>query len=248
MSKYTMQLREIYSPTLQYSSPFFTKDEVIGWFEDYELTDYLTSDEISVINTRGTWNKHKLATKIVNHYAMREIGFETMGLFRDRAKVFMNELMEEYLPLIYSASIEYDPLINIDYSETYSHTLANNQTGSNTTTSQVATTNSNTSSGLDVESDTPQGQITKATILNGNYATSTNANESTSSDTTNSSSNGTSNLTNNEQLAENSTKHIIGNSGVSATAQKMIALYRDNIRAIDREIINKCNVLFMGIY
>ena len=243
-----MQLREIYSPTLQFSDPFYTKEDVIGWFEDYELTDYLTSDEIDVINARGTWNKHKLATKIVNHYAMREIGFETMGLFREYAKNFMNELMEEYLPLIYSASIEYDPLINVDYSETYSHTLANNQTGSNTTTTQSATTNSNTSSGLDVASDTPQGQITKATILNGNYATSTSANENTSSDTTNSSSNGTSNLTNNEQLAENSTKHIIGNSGVSATAQKMIALYRDNIRAIDREIIEKCNVLFMGIY
>lgn len=248
MSKYTMQLREIYSPTLQFSSPFFTKNDVIGWFEDYELTDYLTSDEISVITTRGTWNKHKLATKIVNHYAMREIGFETMGLFRDRAKVFMNELMEEYLPLIYSASIEYDPLINVDYTETYEHTSANNQTGSNTTTSQVATTNSNTSSGLDVASDTPQGQISKSSILNGTYATSTSANENTSSDTTNSSSNGTSSLTNNNQLAENSSKHIIGNSGVSATAQKMISQYRDNIRAIDREIIDKCNVLFMHIY
>ena len=171
-----------------------------------------------------------------------------MGLFADRVKVFMNELMEEYLPLIYSASIEYDPLIYFDYSETYSHTLANNTTGSNTTTSQVATTTSTSSSGLDVQSDTPQGQITKSSILGGSYASSTSANENTASDTSNSSSNGTSNLTNNEQLAENSTKHIVGNSGVSATAQKMIALYRDNIRAIDREIINKCNELFMCIY
>lgn len=248
MSKYTMQLREIYSPTLQFETPFFTKEDVIGWFENYELSDYLTQDEINVINDRGTWNKHKLATKIVNHYAMREIGFETMGLFADRVKVFMNELMEEYLPLIYSASIEYDPLINVDYSETYSHTLANNTTGSNTTTSQVATTTSTSSSGLDVQSDTPQGNISKSSILGGSYASSTSANENTASDTSNSSSNGTSNLTNNEQLAENSTKHIIGNSGVSATAQKMIALYRDNIRAIDREIINKCNELFMCIY
>ena len=248
MSKYTMQLREIYSPTLHFETPFFTKDEVIGWFEDYELSDYLTQDEINVINDRGTWNKHKLATKIVNHYELREIGFETMGLFANRVKVFMNELMEEYLPLIYSASIEYDPLINVDYSETYSHALANNTTGSNTTTSQVATTTSTSSSGLDVQSDTPQGQISKTSILGGSYASSTSANENTASDTSNSSSNGTSNLTNNEQLTENSTKHIIGNSGVSATAQKMIALYRDNIRAIDREIINKCNELFMCIY
>ena len=243
-----MQLREIYSPTLQFSTPFFSKDDVIGWFENYELTDFLTTSEIAVINERGTWSKHKLATKIVNHYSMREIGFETMGLFRDRATNLMNELMEEYLPLIYSASIEYDPLVNVDYTEEFSHTSANNTTGSNTTTSQVATTNSNTSSGLDVSSDTPQGQISKTSILAGAYASSTNANENTSSDTTNSSSNGSSSLTNNEQLAENSTKSVKGNSGVSATAQKMIQQYRDNIRAIDREIINKCNELFMGIY
>lgn len=255
-----MQLREIYSPTLQFSEPFYTKEDVIGWFENYELSDFLTSDEIAVINDRGTWNKHKLATKIVNHYAMREIGFETMGLFRVQAKNFMIELMEEYLPLIYSASIEYDPLINVDYTESYEREAVNegestnSNTGSTSTTTSGTATNNNSSSGLEVQSDTPQGQITKATILNGSYASNTSANENTSTDTNTTSSTGTSSITssengtNNNTLNENYTKRIVGNSGVSATAQKMIALYRDNIRAIDREIINKCNVLFMGIY
>ena len=39
-----------------------------------------------------------------------------------------------------------------------------------------------------------------------------------------------------------------GNSGVSATAQKMVEQYRDNIRAINREIIDKLEPLFMGLY
>lgn len=231
-----MQLREIYSPTLQYKTPFYTKDDVIGWFENYELTDFLTTDEIAVINTRGTWNKHKLATKIVNHYSMREIGFETMGLFRDRATNLMNELMEEYLPLIYSASIEYDPLVNVDYTESYEREATNE--GSTTSSSS----SSSSSSGLDVSSDTPQGQISKTSILNGAYASSTSANESSASDSSSGSG------TNENTLNENYTKRMKGNSGVSATAQKMIQQYRDNIRAIDREIINKCNELFMGIY
>lgn len=231
-----MQLREIYSPTLQYKTPFYTKDEVIGWFENYELTDFLTTEEIAVINTRGTWNKHKLATKIVNHYSMREIGFETMGLFRDRATNLMNELMEEYLPLIYSASIEYDPLVNVDYTESYEREATNE--GSTTSSSS----SSSSSSGLDVSSDTPQGQISKTSILNGAYASSTSANESTANDSSSGSG------TNENTLNENYTKRMKGNSGVSATAQKMIQQYRDNIRAIDREIINKCNELFMGIY
>lgn len=248
MSKYTMELREIYSPTLIFEDGFYTKNEVISWFEDYELSDYLTSDEIDIINTRGTWNKHKLATKIVDHYMMREIGFETIALFQSKAKVLMNELMEEYLPLIYSASIEYDPLINVDYSETFTRELTTDTTGTSDTSSTGTTTNNNTSSGLDVSSDTPQGQISKSAILNGSYASSTSANENTSSDTTNTNTSGTSSLENNETVAENYLKRIKGNSGVSATAQKMIALYRDNIRAIDREIINKCEVLFMRIW
>ena len=44
------------------------------------------------------------------------------------------------------------------------------------------------------------------------------------------------------------TKRVKGNSGVSATAQRMVAQYRDNIRAIDREIIEKLNKHFMAIY
>ena len=49
MSKYTMQLREIYSPTLQFATPFYTKNEVENWFSSYNLNDYLTEEEIDVI-------------------------------------------------------------------------------------------------------------------------------------------------------------------------------------------------------
>lgn len=244
MSKYTMELREIYSPTLIFEDGFYTKDEVISWFEDYELTDYLTSDEIDIINTRGTWNKHKLATKIVDHYMMREIGFETIALFQAKAKILMNELMEEYLPLIYSSSIEYDPLVNVDYKETYNRQAINNGTTSSTTNG--TSTSQSTNSGLDVSSDTPQGQISKTSILNGAYASTTTANESGSNDSTTTSTTGSG--TDNNTLNESYSKTMKGNSGVSATAQKMIQQYRDNIRAIDREIINKCEVLFMRIW
>ena len=45
---------------------------------------------------------------IVDHYYMREIGQETIGQFIHYAKATMNELMEEYLPLVYSSSIEFE--------------------------------------------------------------------------------------------------------------------------------------------
>ena len=216
MSKYTIELRKI--------SYLFGEEEVKSWFTDYELTDFLTQAEIDVINERGTWNKEKLANKIYNHYFMREIGFETPALFRLRVKSTMQELMEEYLPLIYSAAIAYDPLINVDFVETYA--------GDGTSNS----TSNNNGSGLTINSDTPQGQINKEEILQGKYASSTTATDTENTITDNSTSN------------NNYEKRVKGNSGVSATAQRMIAQYRDNIRAIDREIIDKLEPLFMGIY
>ena len=223
MSKYTMELRELFTP-IKFNPPLFTREQIEAWFKDYELTDYLTEEQIEVIDEAGTWSKDKLAKKIVDHYFMREIGQETIGLFEHYAKITMNEIMEEYLPLIYSSSIEYDPLVNVNYTETFSRTA------------NIDSEGSSTSSGLGVLSDTPQGQISKSAILGGSYASSTNANEnevssSSGSDTT-----------------ENYTKTMKGNSGVSATAQKMVEQYRNNIRAIDREIIEKLEPLFMGLY
>lgn len=216
MSRYTTELRTV--------CDLFGRETVEGWFKDYELSDYLTEQEIEVIEDRGTWSKEKLAQKIVNHYLMCEIGYETPAYFRHQVKNEMRELMEEYAPLIYSASIEYDPMVNVDYTETYNASDSGSASGSSSGT------------GLAVNSDTPQGQISKTAILNGDYATSTSG---TDSDTS------TSSESSNESEY---TKKIKGNSGVSATAQKMIAQYRDNIRAIDREIINKLNKHFMGIF
>ena len=220
MSKYTVELREVVET--------FSREEVEGYFTDYELSDYLTEEEIAVINERGTWSKEKLARKIVDHYYMREIGVETVGLFIQKAKVAMQEIMEEKLPLIYSAAIKYDPLVNVDYTEDYDASSSNNQSGKS----------KGTSSGLNVNSDTPQGQITKSAILAGNYASSTGANEAESSSEDISNSNG----------SQSYTKHIKGNSGISATAQKMVQQYRENIIMIDRDIIKDLASLFMGIY
>ena len=231
MAKYTFELRELFTP-IKFNPPIYTREQVEGFFKNYELSDYLTQDQIDVINTAGVWSKDKLARKIVDHYYMRESGLETIGLFKHYAKVKMQELMEEYLPLIYSASIEYNPLVNVDYTETFTRS-ANNSGISN------STSNSN-SSGLVVGSNTPQGQITKASILAGDYASSTSANENTGSIADNTTTQGT--------TQEAYSKNVKGNSGVSATAQKMIQQYRENIIAIDRNIIKELNTLFMGLF
>lgn len=224
MAKYTFELREVIST--------FGQDEVKNWFKDYELSDYLTPEEIAVINERGVWNKDKLATRIINHYFLREIGQEAIGSFRLMIKDKMDELMETYAPLIYSASIKYDPLVNVNFQEIFDRTSDDNRTTS-------ANTQSN-SNGLVINSDTPQGNINKSDILTGKYASSTSGTESTSESNDSSSSSGSGN--------EHYVRKTIGNSGVSATSQAMIKQYREIIRALNTEIVYELEDLFMGIY
>lgn len=212
MSKYTIELRELIWT--------FGEDEIKSWFTDYDIHDYLTDAEIDVINQRGTWTKEKLAQRIIDHYFTREIALETPAEFKLRAKVAMQEIMEEKLPLIYSASISYDPLVNVDFTESYK--------GSNKGNSR------SDSSGLVVNSDTPQGQISKSQILEGKYASNTSGNQADDSTET--------------EGTQEYSKTVRGNSGVSATAQKMIQQYRENIIMINKDIIKDLASLFIGLY
>lgn len=235
MAKYTFELREMFEP-IRYSPPLFSRDEVEGWFKDYDLYEYLTIEQVNVIENADIWSKDRLARKIVDHYYMRESGLETPAMFKHYAKVRMQELMEEYLPLIYSASIQYDPLVNVDFTETFERGMDRK------TDSSATQSGTDKSTSLVVNSDTPQGKINKNTILAGNYASDTSASDVDST----TSSEGKSNEL--ENVDENYIKKVKGNSGVSATAQKMVEQYRANIRAIDREIIEKLHTLFMGLY
>ena len=268
MSSYTIELRKI--------AEIYTEEAVKGWFMDYNLEDYLTQDQIADIQTAGIWSKEKLAQKIYDHYYMREIGLETPYLFKHFAKVKMQELMEAKLPVIWSNCIEYNPLVNVDYEEVFERHIkgenANNSTTgnnesvneirNNTTNGASTSTSSSSSSGLNVNSDTPQGQISKQAILGGSYASSTSATEAESSSNAGTQTQETSNIS--DSIARNGTgtfaqlgsdkkdeeysKKVKGNSGVMATAQKLIQQYRDIIVAVDRDIIEELDSLFIGLY
>lgn len=232
MASYTMQLRKVIE--------YFGREEVENWFKDYELNHYLTPTQIEQITKFNVWSKDRLAEKIVDNYYMREIGFETPALFKHYAKIEMKKIMERYLPKIYSNFLEYDPLSNVDFTETYTREISGEtaNSGSSNSTSQ------NNASGLNVNSDTPQGQISKQNILTGSYASQTNASETESEiqDNTSTENQGTSNT------IETFTRHEEGDNGVIITNQRLVKEYREIIVAIDEEIINELNCLFMGIY
>lgn len=240
MAKYTIELRRV--------CELFNREEVENWFKDYELSDFLTTEQIQTIQDFGVWNKDKLARKIVDHYYMREIGLETPGLFKHYAKVKMQEIMEEKLPLIYSSSIKYDPLINVDYTETFNRNIAQEGNMDSSSSGSSSSESNNSSSGFSINNDTPQTKITKQNLDSGIYASSTNQNDSSVDITDSTTNSATGHSEDTRNTDENYSKTVRGNSGVSATAQKMVEQYRQNIIAIDRDIIEELDTLFMGLY
>ena len=233
MASYTIELRKL-------CDVYYSRQEVESWFKDYNLADYLTPTQIEQITKFNVWSKDKLARKIVDHYYMREIGFETPALFKHYAKVTMQEIMERYLPKIYSNFFEYDPLSNVDYTETYTREISGesaNEGTSNSTSKQNA-------DGLNITNNTPQSRITRQDLDTGAYASqvSQSDTETNIEDNTNTTSSGTSNT------IEKFTRHEEGDNGVIITNQRLVKEYREIIVAIDEEIINELGSLFMAIY
>lgn len=90
-------------------------------------------------------HRPKLEKKIVDHYAMRQIGFETFGRFKHELNTRMREIMPYYVELYKTTQFDYNPIEN--YSMTEEFTEAGNTKGA---------TSSKT---LDKFSDTPQNEV-----------------------------------------------------------------------------------------
>lgn len=264
MSRYTMQLRAV--------EKLIGHDELLKWFEQYDIEEYLTSEQRELIlNRLPYWSKTRLAEKCINKYYMREIAFETPELFKHFLKVRLDEIMQIKLPYLYSMAIKYDPLVNVDYVESYTKNTEGKNTGTSSNKENIGeetktegetnstTTNTTTSSGLEVNSDTPQGRIDKTQILQGAYASSTSANESTTDSTSTGNTTDENNLnrdiernqdgsyTQQDTKDETFTRTMKGNSGVMTTAQKLIEQYRKVIIGVNKEIIDELDDLFIGI-
>lgn len=228
MATYTMELRKVID--------YYGREEVESWFSSYNLADFLTPEQIAQINKYNVWSKEKLAKQIVNHYFMREIGFETPALFAHYAKVTMNEIMGSYLLKIYTQFLEYDPLSSVDYTEEYTREIEGSSEGSSNSNSQ------NSAEGFNINNDTPQKRITKQDLDSGIYASSTNQSETTSQiqDETNTEAS--------SKTIEKYTHSMKGDNGVIVTNQYLVREFRELATNFNLEIINDLNKLFMGLY
>ena len=108
MSKYTTEVRYIceHYAGLNESTGFEDVDEIVEKARHKIFSNYPIFDE----NHRA-----ELEKKILKHYYTREIGFETVGLFKLYLNNRMTEIMPYYNKLYESETFEFNPFINTDF-------------------------------------------------------------------------------------------------------------------------------------
>lgn len=177
------------------------------------------------------WNesyRNILNKKILDHYYMNEIGYETAELFKHFLNARMNEIMPYYNDLYNNQEkLINDTLENVD--------LYESSTRNNTNT--VNTESSSTNNNKTLFQDTPQGQIDFTDLENQKWATNLTMNKSGINDE--SSSNGE----NNEEYE----RHVHGNNGKDYKIKMLIDI-KDNLLNIDMKIVDDLKELFMQIY
>lgn len=213
-------------------------------------------------------HREVLERKILMHYYTREIGLETVGLWKLKLETRLNEIMPHYNVLYNLEFTQYNPLWDVDLTEDKTRTIDTDTSDSENrmgTTSNVSDTQNarqraetHGDNGSNLYSDTPQGQITN--LADGKYLT----NATLTSDDGHI--NDTENTTTHYTDAGNSTrstmatgtvdttdlymKHIKGKRGGLTYSKMMEEEYdlREKIGDIDMRIIRDLRDLFFNLY
>lgn len=263
MSKYTTELRYICETFagLSESKGYESIDEIIN-----AAIPYVFDFNFPMFSEN---HRHVLQTKILRHFYMREIGFETVGMWKFRLQNKMLEIMPYYNELYKSVEYLLDPLEDVDYirvvngednGNSTDHGTSNQNTNySNVTNGNgaVNTQNVNHTDSLGGTSDTPQGPL--AAWAEDNYLSAAARQETDGRDTTTTNtmnnSVGSGNNNGTSEYDTNGATHgttfretkVKGKMNMKTKAA-VITEYRKAILNIDMMIIDELNDLFMLIY
>ena len=207
MSKYTLELRYMY------------EDENFNLFDfPYNLYD----------NDLKPWFEEKF----FQHFMFYEIGFDTIGMFKQRLMSKLNDIFPYYKQLyeteIRSKGIDF--MLNKDLKESYVRELTSNS-------------NSNQESNVTSNSLSTAGQLTPSLIANSQKIDKF----MDTAQKDNSSSNSTSTGESNGNSKEEYTLTSQGNIGITSSAE-LLTKWRETLLNIDLMIFEECNDLFMQIF
>ena len=118
MSKYTTEVRYICESCagLNESVGYNSIDEVV----QEAIPKIFKTSEIPMFTGETQEHRALLFKKILLHYYTREIGYETVGLWKLKLNQKLMEIMPYYNKLYESELLEFDPLKNVDV--THEHT------------------------------------------------------------------------------------------------------------------------------
>lgn len=164
-----------------------------------------------------------LETKILKHYYTREIGFETVGLWKLKLDTKLNEIMPYYNKLYSSELLEFNPLYDVDYhvkrddSYKYDETNSNIGTSKNTRTDNLNETTTGTSKRTDNLNETTSGSSKRTDNLKED-----NTSKNIRTDNLNEATSNTTNTTTDTTRTDN-----LNHTEFTATANTHYDLYSD---------------------
>lgn len=192
-------------------------------------------------------NREEFEIKILKHFIMRRIGFETFLAFQLALDDKLNIIMPTYNIMIDNLYYN-NNLFNVTESETdiYSGDTVNTNTSSNQSNSTTATsTESSTETEVDNRnSDTPQNEIQD--VKDGKYVSdyTYNTSNATSEDSGNTSNTSTSSDTSRSSTEDDNTREITRERFI--TGSELLKINSEMIN-IYKMIFDELNILFYGI-
>lgn len=236
MSKYTTELRFICESSLQNNGidiKGLSVDEIIKKSLPYVFNfsfPIYDSDYLPI-----------LEHNIINNFYTREIGFETVQLWKQKLNSRLNLIMPKYNKIYESELYKLDPLSNSSEIENFMRETQGNSQSDAQSTSTRTGTGTTGSTTQNIYSDTPQG-----TLSGLDYATSLNEDKTNGNTETSETGNGQSTETQNVNNTEN---YIRKRSGLTGTTiANSINDFIINFKSIDNMIIEELEDLFMLIW
>lgn len=122
MSKYTTEVRFICEQAAGF-------DSSVGYGDVNRVVEMAYPKIFdSSLNFYNEETKARLLPKILLHYYQREIGFETVGLWKLKLNQKLREILPYYNQLYESEDLEYNPLQNVDNTHTHEGTNTEDKT------------------------------------------------------------------------------------------------------------------------
>lgn len=191
---------------------------------------------------------------ILSYYRFREIGFQNPALWRERLQVRMDRIMRnKYNELYKVKELEFNPLYNIDLTETYTHELSTDSKGKQTNVTdleQESTDNSNSDS-LALSSSFPSEEMTENDLTSNLYVDNASKQTNNGQNTNKTTGTNIEDIKNDNEtnMTETYTRTNKGSSAGLPFSKAMIQFkdYIDKFR-LDEQVIHELRDLFITLW